>query len=134
MNVHRWCPYVGAAFLTLFMLLGASAVYASMSMEISPQQPIVWEPITFTVQTGTADGAFFFGVWSEVRVNGIMQGCPVTNFSESAPVYSTTQSITNGGNLTVTLAGGLPAGSYAIAVLSTISNGPSGCWEMQVIP
>ena len=119
MNVHRWCVCVGAA--CIFMLLAVSAAYGQQAVTISPPHPVAHQPITFYITEPTTATNYVY-----ITIANKSQNCQ--NFTsrssysgyEYGPIISP-----SGGNFSVTITKGLPAGAYWIIVTAQVEGGSS---------
>jgi hypothetical protein len=122
---------VGVAFV--FVLLSVGAAYGQQfSMTVSPTNPVAGQTIKFTVSTGVPGRQFYFAVVAITHGENCTEVMTKTPAPPTAYWAEVSDNAT--GFIIVTLPGGLPAGYYAVGVAAAGSNGPIGCWDMDVAP
>jgi len=114
--MNKWCVSVGAAFLLSFVLLLAVGAAQGQSVNVSwsPTNPVAYEPITFYIQPSFTSVTYVYIIPPGMSCEGGLGG------SCGGPVLTL-----NPGQSSVTLQGGLEAGTYGLLIETNYAGGVS---------
>jgi hypothetical protein len=119
MNIHRW--YWSVTLASVFLLIAVSSAYGqSVTLTISPPNPVAGQPITFTGETpGPAGITLYIYLDTLPPTSGT---CDAVFDSSLTPV-ATFHTSGATGQFTVTLPTGLSAGTYDAVTDAAVFSG-----------